>query len=572
MTTYLTGPPFPCGEIEAEAPFEFRAGEDPAIISFRPAARALVIMMVAQPYDPAATADYQGHPLPCGEIGYPDADTFSVIGGLTEVRIATESFTTQPSHTPADTAVPHGLDEPFNLGAILFDGIHPTGQGGKAGTGELIVNDPNGELDAWINYGWDGRTIELWRGVKDTDPAGWERVARLTCDRMLHDFERKTLKLRDLQHRLYSTAFPTERYGGGGEYDGDANVAGRVRPASFGRVFNVEPVLINSGDLIYQWHFRAAQSVDAVRDGASPLALDADYSTYAALVAASLLAGEYATCNALGLIRVESAPTFGLRLDGKGDAFGAYVETRATIARRLVTTIGAATFDEDSLDIPSFARVETAQPAAVGFHINEQGETLGSILDKFMAGCAGTWTVTPAGVLRIDQDEAPAAYADFTMLFPTDFTGGQPVADDAPPPRASTRIGYQRNWAPQRPADLGGAATAAEQRLYGDAWRFASSGEDAIAAHPGAQPAFIDGYYAEEAAARAEAIRQQAIYGVQRRRWRLPANVDPFAPVIAATAAIEGVNRLGWGATKHLRVVGIEASASAEQTTIHLRD
>lgn len=101
------------------------------------------------------------------------------------------------------------------------------------------------------------------------------------------------------------------------------------KPVSIGQVFNVEPVLIDGASLIYRWHCGCVVGVDAARDGAHELLFSADHPDRAALAAATISPGHYATCNAEGLVRLWAPVVFGLRIDGRGAA--ATVELHAAI-------------------------------------------------------------------------------------------------------------------------------------------------------------------------------------------------------------------------------------------------
>lgn len=542
--------------------------------SFTPAARAEVVMLVGQPYDATVQTDLLDWPLPCGDVGLPTENQFSLLGGQTTVRAATEGFTTAPAHTPADTYVGPYLAQPFNYVVELFAGTEPTGQQGSAGIGIIRLDDPDGALDGWLDYAWDGRQIDLYRGVRGTDPAGWTRVASVTADALLHDLRGKQLRMRDLQYRLYQSTLAKHRYGGTGGLDGDANLTGVPMPIWFGRNIQVEPTLVNAANLIWQVHLRQMQEITEVRAGGAPLTFTADYGSYDALVAASLSDGYYATCLALGLIKTHALQGYGLRVDGKGDAQGSYVETRGAIARRLATTLGDLPLgDPANIDTTSFSDFDAAQPAPCGLFLRELTGSVGAILDKWMAGCAGWWTMSLTGQMRVDLLQEPDPVPDFTLQYRPDLAG-EPVMEDAPPPRLETSIGWRRNWSPQDPSTLAGSVTASNRRLYQDLWSYSDpfyGRNDAIEAQfLAGRRVFVEGYYALQADADAEADRQRALFSQVRRRWQVTVNLDAFTDVLGKTMAFTDVNRLGWGASKSFRVIGIDAIASSETVKVTL--
>ena len=106
---------------------------------FTPAARAKVIALVAHPYDSTIETTWTDWPLPTGDIGWPTENQFSLLGAETDVRVATEGFTSKPAHTPADTFYGPYITEPFLFGVKVMSGTEPTGPiSPSAGTGTRV--------------------------------------------------------------------------------------------------------------------------------------------------------------------------------------------------------------------------------------------------------------------------------------------------------------------------------------------------------------------------------------------------------------------------------------------------
>lgn len=105
----------------------------------------------------------------------------------------------------------------------------------------------------------------------------------------------------------------TATYAGTGGVEGDANLTGQVKPLALGWPQNVEPLLINAVDSIYQ--FSAYGAIEAVTTlyerGSAYGAAAANYASYSALQAASIANGKWATCLAEGLVRL-GAPAYGV--------------------------------------------------------------------------------------------------------------------------------------------------------------------------------------------------------------------------------------------------------------------
>jgi hypothetical protein len=573
MAVYLPGPPFPFGQIDYPRPGFFFVQGDATAADLRPRA-GQALLMVAYPYDVGISVSVQGPPFPFGTVAWPMGNVISVPGSTRQVMAGTEGFTSRPTDSPARTWVAPLVDDPFNFAGELYPGVDPvTATGaGKAGFGEIKMKDAEGRFDRWVDLGWDGRRVEIWRGPRTSSQlADYTRVAVLTAAdwKDLSDGD-KSLMIRDQQDLLYASSLLGRTYGGTGGIDGDSGVTGGQVPQSYGFVFNVPPVLIDAANLVLQWHDRIVYAVVDLRVGGVSWTNMGDYPTYAALVAASLTNGQFATCNALGLVRLGAQPAFGVRIDGQGDAYGGYTDTRAGIMRRIACTRGPIPLrDSDDLDLSSFSALAIAQPATIGCHVRNQ-LSVGQALDGIMAGVCGQWWIDFDGKLNVAQFDGPSSLADIVIDLDTAAGPGRPVLVDRIAPRVITRVGYQFNYGPQDPSDIAGAV-AADQKLYGDEWRYSQASTDsARTARPSAREVFVPGYFKLKASADAECARQQAIAHEPLRRWRLPARVDPFAKLLGKTIGIKGWNRYGAIAQRNYRCVRAQAGAGAMSTTIDL--
>lgn len=105
----------------------------------------------------------------------------------------------------------------------------------------------------------------------------------------------------------------TQTYAGTGGAEGGTDIKGQVKPLVLGHAKNVEPVLINATDSVYQFSgYGPIEAVTTLFERASDFgASQGDYADYAALVAASIPPGRWATCLDEGLVRL-GAPAFGV--------------------------------------------------------------------------------------------------------------------------------------------------------------------------------------------------------------------------------------------------------------------
>src|SRR5690242_16412431 len=79
---------------------------------------------------------------------------------LVTLRLATEAYVTSPSDSPANTIFEPRVIDPGAFSANLYQ-AGQTGGEPSIGLGDVTLANADGGLDAWFNYGFDGRRIEI---------------------------------------------------------------------------------------------------------------------------------------------------------------------------------------------------------------------------------------------------------------------------------------------------------------------------------------------------------------------------------------------------------------------------
>lgn len=562
------GPPLPFGTIDADevGTFPLYEGVDPADLG---AHEGKALLIVAAPFNPSTVVTTPG-PIPFGSVEGVVAYSFDNTGARTTTYpAATHGRTTAPTDTPAGIYVPGKFSGDVQTQLSLFGGADPMSQAG-ATAGELILLDPDGELDTLLDCGWDGADIEIRRGDETDDFSTYSTVAKFCGAGMVGDLRTKSLRLRPLSWRLEAAELHGTRYLGTGGVEGDSALAGRLKPYAAGYVFNITPVPINATSLIVQVSFTSIAGVTAVRDGGVALSFNADFATFAFLAAATLAPGQYATCLASGLIRLGAAPVYGVTCDVRGDAdvFNSVAgpTTRAGVVRRIATGLGSVRFsDTEQIDYRSFQDFENRQPAPVGWYWDGAQEvTKADAITEVLAGCLGWWLVRPNGQITIGQAEDPEAYfATLTLDYDGEARMGEPSISDTIPPRRATFIGWRRNYTQQQQDQLATSVTQADALIYGQPARYAAYIDLWLGNnYPTSPVVYLLGNYRDEADATAEAQRQTRLHSVTRRRYILPIVMDPLADAVGQRTRVAGLNRLRWGAAKQFLACGFEAAGS----------
>ena len=115
------------------------------------------------------------------------------------------------------------------------------------------------------------------------------------------------------------------------------DLKGKVKPRTFGAVFNVPPPLANTAKLTYE--VGPCQSISSVYDRGLALTPGADFATSALLQAASPAVSTYITCLAEGYFRLGSTPAGQITADVAQGATAAN-QTVGQIIKQLALNAG----------------------------------------------------------------------------------------------------------------------------------------------------------------------------------------------------------------------------------------
>lgn len=517
------------------------------------------------------------------------------IGGTTTLRYATGAGYNAAS---APGWYDPRIQQPASFAQYLVAPGRTFGDS-RAGAGALVLLNPDGVLDGLIDYGFDGRSFVLLLGDDAGAYGSFAAVLTGTVEQPEFDFARVTLRLRDRQAEtdvpLQPAKYAGTNSGSTGVEGLPADLQGKPKVRCWGECYNVAPPAENTSALIYGLNHDSAGSdapvnaVTAVRVGGAAWSLDTavgtsgDAANLAALQAASITTGQYATCLAAGKIRLGSDPGAAVTVDLQGDKRGGtYRYKAADLANELLVQVaGIDSGDVASADV---AALNTANSAAVGFW--SDGETtVQAALDQVLGAVGATWWVDADGSFRMARLEAPAGSPAATFkrfvldaaaastdadivaierLAATDPTAGLPVQ--------RVNLSYRRHWLVQTADGLVGIAAATGQP-YTREWRTATSADATVAVLHALAPSLdLESLLTDATAAATEAARLQALYGTRRDRYRVTAYVSA---ALAASAVLGGVvqlelPRFGLDAGKLFVVTGRTWDARARRIVLDL--
>ena len=307
-------------------------------------------------------------------------------------------FSTRPwCGSPTDPARPNERSVPRLITAGRISRTVPIEatitRRGQRTIGDAVISNPDGVLDYLITgYTLTGGSITAWLSEPGEPTDEWALLYEATIDEVEATLKEIRISITTIADQL-ERSLQVRKYTGGGGYNGDASVAGRLRPTTWGECYGVDPILFDPANRVYQVHDGQIQSVDAVMEGGLPYDYIGDYPTYEGLIAAILATGEYATCFAYGLFRIGTTLeglVYPIRANVKGDARGAgYVSSTGDILYRLARD--RAFLPALSLDVDSFNGLPRGR---VGFYTNGSTDVrVSEVFDALLGGVVAVYGV-----------------------------------------------------------------------------------------------------------------------------------------------------------------------------------
>lgn len=177
---------------------------------------------------------------------------------------------------------------------------------------------------------------------------------------------------------------------GTGGIEGPDDLTGIVKPRVFGNCRFVPGVLIDTTDVVYMVNDGAVEGISAAYDRAVSLGTSTgDYASLAALIAASIPAGGWGTCKALGLVRLGAPPDGTPAFDVQGDNVSGYVRKPGAIISRIAGIAGG------TVNSSNMTALDTDRPYNLCYAISTQTTAriaIQQIADSVAASVGISWT------------------------------------------------------------------------------------------------------------------------------------------------------------------------------------
>ena len=314
------------------------------------------------------------------------------------------SISTKADDSPAETIYYEGMMNAGTLRRTLFENGATVGRP-ALNAGYFEIANADGSRNAWLSYGIGGRDFRLYSLAGRTDPVSTRELVFTGTLRGIESGNiRTSLRLR-IRDKLEALVRPllTQRYAGSSNSsaataEGDTQMSGELKPMAWGFNYQCPVKPANSYALIYQ-SANNAQYQQLVSDGGALLTAGSDYASLALLYAASVSAGTYATCNALGLFKLGATPEKVVTVQLRQDVDEADLSAGA-VAKAMLIAAGVSSGD---IDDASFTALTTSTGRhKVGIYLDQEITVLDAVC-QVLNSVGATLVGTPLGKYKAVQ-------------------------------------------------------------------------------------------------------------------------------------------------------------------------
>jgi len=480
------------------------------------AAKSYIVIL--KPYDPDASA-------------------------VTTIYLSDRGYVSGPSETPASTYFDPRVIEALNFERAMF---RSTRLGGESipSFGAIELANADGGLDAFADYAWDDREVEVKVGEKGANLSQHFTIFKGQSKAV--EFDDLTLKvvIRDGQDKFTRT-FPPNTYAGTGGNEGSAIMEGVAKPVCLGEVFNITPVLVDESSGVYQVHDGQIESIVAVyENGVATTGFTADLNN--------------------GRFTMSTTVTGVITCDVKGaKPSGSYKETAGELIRFLATEYGGLT-DPGDIDTAAFTALDTANSAATGVYIRERTNLI-EPMDTLANTVGAFYGFDRSGKFTVGRVAAPTGSADLE-LDSTNIIEIERLPTEIP--TSTVILKYKKNYT-VLDEDIIGSGASDPDYLQRDGASVKASDAAVAAIYPNANFLELQTAFASSSDAATEATRLLNLYKVQRDIYRVRCKAQPFTLKLGDIVKIT-FSRYSLGSGKLFSVVSLFEDAAVNEVELEL--
>lgn len=396
---------------------------------------------------------------------------------------------------------------------------------GQTSFGKVEIANADGRFDAVFDaYNPDKNIITGWVGNKYSAFTTFFKIYSAQCGQWYKSRERITIPVSSSVSDL-NTVFSVGIYDGSGNYGGDEALKGVQRPFLYGRgAYNITPRLIDKSRFIYQVSGTEVSAITAVRDmGLELLPSDGDFATYNELRDMPITTGGYATCNRLGIFRVNfeggspgglvTCDADGLVVDGENPS------TISGFVEYIITKV--AGYGSSLVDISSIRELPLGQIAY--YYDGTSQLTISNIIDEVIKTINGYYIINRQNKYIFDYHTDPDETNPVFTLKSGFATDNDIISIEQEENDIDTlfnvQYNYNRNWTVMSSDDISSAVSdIVKTRLTSQFDSVSASNFKLQFTDPSAKGIFIDTYFTERDSALLNAQKQLNLRKTRRMK------------------------------------------------------
>jgi hypothetical protein len=410
------------------------------------------------------------------------------------IRVTNHTHYVSPD---AETYLPY-LKVSINFEETLFSRGSTSGEA-SVGVGELVLDNNDGTFDAYTKFGFDGRTVELFRLESDTDyPDDTNVFFRGVGHFFEPGFSQVSIHIRNrleiLKPLIQASVFAGTNDGGDVGYEGnEGDLKGKTKPMVWGTCLNVPMAPLNKSMLIYGCnHDKDGNPAPVakffnVADKGGAILYAGNVANLAALHAATVPKGFYKSCIAAGAIKVRTVPLGDITADV------ASVLGEGSSAPMLVKTILEDVYDlvaDLDFDVASLEALHDLNMTACGYYVDEEVEGL-TVINDLLSSIGGWMVPDRLGEFQFGRFDLPEVgdptVATFTLdTIKKDSLSRQPTGDEGQgSPAKSYTLYHSKLWKVLPRSDTIVSVEDSLREYYSQEFRSSHAEDDSVlTVHP----------------------------------------------------------------------------------------
>ena len=341
--------------------------------------------------------------------------------------------------------------------------------------GQVVLDNSVGDLTSHFGEDWIGREIDIHVGPSSGPLVLFALVAKLLSRSISIDLNSCTILVDDYGF-LFDDNLQENTYAGTGGLEGGSEIEGNPKPICIGSCRQIEPILVDGANRVYQVHDGSVKSISGVDVKGLGLTFRNDVAD---ITTASPLSGEYSTSLSTGYVKLGSDPSGVVtcpHVEGHNSSSLGYVDTLGDVIKLLSTVYG----DLDgtaNIDPVAFSSV-SSKTAKMGAYIEQKGVKIRTVIEQVnISSETFTW-LKPDKVLTVGQITDPAgASVDFSVDR-TDILSWDLSVWEIPIWKVT--VGYRPYHRVLSDTDLDSSIALATRKDLGQAHRFVTSEDSSV--------------------------------------------------------------------------------------------